>query len=94
MAELGRNVVQHAGSPVGGVAIAQYFPDRKAVQVAMCDGGQGVFSSLRTTYPVLHDIFRIPGSLTKLIFRRCTRGTEEAVRLVAAYSATYRQKQM
>jgi hypothetical protein len=53
MAELGRNVVQHSASAVGGVAIAQYFPDRKALQISVCDAGRGVFSSLSRTYPEL-----------------------------------------
>lgn len=53
MAELGRNVVQHARCPVGGVAIAQYFPDRRAIQVSMCDTGDGILASLTRTYPEL-----------------------------------------
>jgi hypothetical protein len=51
MLELGRNVVQHSCSPIGGVAIAQYFPDRRAIQISVCDCGQGVLESLRMTYP-------------------------------------------
>lgn len=51
MAELGRNVVQHAASVVGGVAIAQHFPESRALQVAICDAGQGVFEALRGNYP-------------------------------------------
>lgn len=53
MAELGRNVIQHAMSPFGGVAIAQYFPEMKAVQIAICDCGQGVLQSLHANYPEL-----------------------------------------
>jgi len=53
MAELGRNVVQHAFSAIGGVAIAQHFPDSHRVQVAICDAGQGVLESLQTNYPEL-----------------------------------------
>lgn len=51
MAELGRNVVQHSASNIGGVAIAQYFPERNALQISICDTGQGVLSSLSRTYP-------------------------------------------
>jgi hypothetical protein len=51
MAELGRNVIQHADSAIGGVAIAQHFPERHAVQVAICDCGRGVFESLKNNYP-------------------------------------------
>ncbi|MBN2317165.1 MAG: sensor histidine kinase [Sedimentisphaerales bacterium] len=53
MAELGRNVVQHSNSPVGGVAIAQFFPDRNSLQISISDCGQGILSSLNTTYPEL-----------------------------------------
>lgn len=53
MAELGRNVVQHARSQIGGVAIAQYFPNQHAVQIAICDAGRGVAESLRPNYPEL-----------------------------------------
>lgn len=53
MAELGRNVVQHAQSSIGGIAIAQYFPNQRAVQVAICDTGRGVAASLRPNYPEL-----------------------------------------
>jgi anti-anti-sigma regulatory factor len=55
MAELGRNVVQHAFSPVGGVAIAQHFPDSHRIQIAICDVGQGVLSSLKYNYPELQN---------------------------------------
>jgi anti-sigma regulatory factor (Ser/Thr protein kinase) len=51
MAELGRNVIQHAQSPIGGVAIAQYFPAAKAVQISICDWGCGVRESLCANYP-------------------------------------------
>ena len=51
MAELGRNVVQHSNSPVGGVAIAQYFPDREAIQISVCDRGCGVLETLQDAYP-------------------------------------------
>lgn len=55
MAELGRNVVQHSGSSVGGVAIAQFFPDRDSLQISISDCGQGILSSLSTTYPELRN---------------------------------------
>lgn len=55
MAELGRNVVQHSNSPVGGVAIAQYFPDREAIQISVCDRGHGVLETLQSAYPELEN---------------------------------------
>lgn len=57
MAELARNVVQHSRSPGGGVAIAQRFPERRAIQIAIADTGIGVFPSLKANYPELrHDL--------------------------------------
>jgi len=53
MAELGRNVIQHAASPVGGVAMAQYFPEARTVQISISDRGVGLCESLRTNYPEL-----------------------------------------
>jgi len=53
MAELGRNVVQHAFSPIGGVAMAQFFPDAKAVQISIADRGRGLRVSLARNYPEL-----------------------------------------
>lgn len=53
MLELGRNVVQHAESPVGGVAMAQFFPDLRAVQISIADRGKGLRESLRGNYPEL-----------------------------------------
>ncbi|MBN1506795.1 MAG: DUF4325 domain-containing protein [Sedimentisphaerales bacterium] len=53
MAELGRNVIQHSASPVGGIAIAQLFPERKAIQIAIADPGVGVLKSLGRAYPEL-----------------------------------------
>ncbi len=53
MKELARNVLQHANSRIGGVAIAQHFPERKALQVVLCDLGRGIRDSLQTRYPEL-----------------------------------------
>jgi hypothetical protein len=55
MAELGRNVIQHAGSKIGGVALAQRFPKLKAIQLAICDCGQGVLAALRPEYPEIRN---------------------------------------
>ncbi len=163
--ELARNVVQHAKSPFGGVAIAQVFPKRGksgAVQISVCDCGQGILSALSHNHPelqnhleslkaavlphvsgafkvvvkvrdfvedveqaarireatilpsmsqgqtiaidfegvrfatqsfvhaLLYNAFKEPGSLMKLSFVHCTRSTEEAIRAVAAYAASYR----
>lgn len=53
MDEICRNVIQHSASPIGGVAIAQHFPDDHRLQVAVCDLGQGVRASLTRRNPEL-----------------------------------------
>ena len=53
LTEFGRNVLQHSGSRIGGVGIAQHFPDDRRLQVAMCDLGCGVRESLVPRYPEL-----------------------------------------
>lgn len=79
MAELGRNVVQHSNSGVGGVAIAQYFPDRGAIQIAVCDCGRGVFSALRRTYPELHtDLESLKLAVLPHVSGAFTQGTYSA----------------
>jgi len=53
MAELGRNVIQHAASPIGGVAMGQFFPDARFVQISISDRGRGIRESLSRNYPEL-----------------------------------------
>ncbi|MGE0479322.1 MAG: ATP-binding protein [Phycisphaerae bacterium] len=48
--ELARNVVQHADSPGGGVALARRAPHGGALQIAVCDAGRGVRASLAPFY--------------------------------------------
>lgn len=53
MDELGRNVIQHSLSKVGGICIAQHFPDDARLQIAVCDLGQGILSHIRRQNPEL-----------------------------------------
>jgi hypothetical protein len=53
LTELGRNVLQHSWSSIGGVAIAQHFPDDQRLQIAVCDLGRGVLQSLAPRHPEL-----------------------------------------
>jgi STAS-like domain of unknown function (DUF4325) len=50
LVELLRNVVQHSRSPVGGTALAQYFPNTGLVEVAVADFGIGIAQALRPRY--------------------------------------------
>jgi anti-sigma regulatory factor (Ser/Thr protein kinase) len=51
MAEVARNVVQHAQPDCPGVAMAQYFPARNRIQLVICDTGRGVLAALQRNYP-------------------------------------------
>lgn len=53
MAELGRNVIQHAYSDIGGVAMAQFFPEARSIQVSIADRGRGLKKALESNYPEL-----------------------------------------
>lgn len=53
LTELGRNVLQHSGAKLGGVAIAQHFPDDRRLQIAVCDPGQGILKSMSRQHPEL-----------------------------------------
>lgn len=53
MDEMGRNVIQHSASAIGGVCIAQHFPDDRRLQVAVCDVGQGIRSHMKVRNPEL-----------------------------------------
>ena len=49
--ELLRNVVQHSRSRIGGLAIAQYYPNTGIVDLVVCDGGTGIKDTLQPKYP-------------------------------------------
>lgn len=40
------NIRLHAGSEVPGVVVAQYFPQRRRIDIAVCDAGRGIYESL------------------------------------------------
>ncbi len=54
LTELLRNVVQHSKSPVGGLAMAQFFPRTGLVEIVVADRGIGVLGALRPRYPELN----------------------------------------
>lgn len=56
--ELLRNVVQHSGSQVGGIAMAQYYPGSGLVNVCVADMGIGVRESLKEAYPEIETDFQ------------------------------------
>ena len=48
ISELGRNVLEHSGSPVGGFVCAQYFRDKRRIAIGMADAGIGIYNAMRT----------------------------------------------
>lgn len=51
LVELLRNVVQHSTSPIGGVAMAQYFANTGLVELVVADMGVGIRQTLSRRYP-------------------------------------------
>jgi hypothetical protein len=49
--ELLRNVVQHAASRIGGVAMAHYYPTTGLVEVCVADMGIGIKNTINEAYP-------------------------------------------
>lgn len=48
ISELGRNVLEHSESSVGGFVCAQYFKDKRRIAIGMADAGIGIFNAMRT----------------------------------------------
>jgi hypothetical protein len=53
------------------------------------DFGGARFVTQSFVHALLHDAFTIPGSLLRLSFINCSGSSEEAIRTVAAYAASY-----
>ena len=51
IAELLNNVADHSGSVHGGFAMAQYYPTKRKVQVAVADSGVGFLNHIGKTFP-------------------------------------------
>jgi anti-sigma regulatory factor (Ser/Thr protein kinase) len=42
LCELFANIFVHANSPCGGLAIGQFYPKKRQIQICVCDGGIGI----------------------------------------------------
>jgi len=51
IAEMLNNVADHSGSEHGGFAMAQYYPTKRKVQVAVADSGVGFLNHIGNIYP-------------------------------------------
>lgn len=50
VSELGRNVLEHAQSPVGGFVCAQYYKNQKRIAIGMADAGIGITAAIRHSH--------------------------------------------
>lgn len=50
VSELGRNVLEHSGSPVGSFVCAQYFKNKKRIAIGMADAGTGIWNAIRNSH--------------------------------------------
>lgn len=51
IAEILNNVADHSGSSSGGFAMAQYYPKKRKVQVAVADSGIGFLKHINNAFP-------------------------------------------
>lgn len=50
VSELGRNVLEHSRSPVGGFVCAQYYRNQKRIAIGMADAGVGIATAIRQSH--------------------------------------------
>lgn len=55
VSELGRNVLEHSQSPVGGFVCAQYFQNKKRIAIGMADAGIGIATAIRASHTARTD---------------------------------------
>lgn len=66
------------------------LPAIKSGETIILDFGKERFVTQSFVHALLKEAFNVEGSLTRISFINCTKSTEEAIRTVAAYSASYR----
>lgn len=64
VSELGRNVLEHAESDVGGFVCAQYFRDKKRIAIGMADSGKGILNAMSRYHRVYDESQAIQLALT------------------------------
>ncbi len=53
--EMGRNVLEHAGSPIGAFVCAQYYRKSNRIAIGIADAGIGIGRSMARSHPVSSD---------------------------------------
>lgn len=64
VSELGRNVLEHARSPVGGFVCAQYYKNQKRIAIGMADAGIGVAAAIRQSHKAADEATALKLALT------------------------------
>ena len=64
VSELGRNVLEHAQSPVGGFVCAQYCKNQKRIAIGMADAGMGVAAAIRQSHRAASEATALKLALT------------------------------
>jgi anti-sigma regulatory factor (Ser/Thr protein kinase) len=61
ISELGRNVLEHSQSPVGGFVCAQYFRNKQRIAIGIADAGIGIHRAIRASHraPTEADAIRL-----------------------------------
>ena len=67
------------------------IPAVNAGDMVVLDFAGARFATQSFVHALLHNAFKMDGSLFRLSFLNCTPSTEEAIRAVAAYAASYSQ---
>jgi len=79
MSELGRNVLEHAKTPMGAFFAAEYSRDQNTIRIGIADCGIGLRASLQQSHHVKDDMEAIRLALTPGITGATSRegGTEQ-----------------
>jgi anti-sigma regulatory factor (Ser/Thr protein kinase) len=64
VSELGRNVLEHAQSPVGGFVCAQYYRNQKRIAIGMADAGIGIATAIRHSHKAVNERAALKLALT------------------------------
>jgi len=64
ISELGRNVLEHSQSPVGGFVCAQYFRNQKRIAIGMADAGIGITNAIRQSHKAASEATALKLALT------------------------------
>ena len=64
VSELGRNVLEHSQSPVGGFVCAQYYRNQKRIAIGMADAGIGIATAIRQSHKATTEAAALKLALT------------------------------